>query len=64
MLGAIKDVDAIMSGDFPLSGSLIEATNNLKIIARVGIGYDNVDLDAATRKGIIVTNVPGALSER
>jgi D-3-phosphoglycerate dehydrogenase len=59
----VKDADAVMLGDFPLRSALIEMAHNLKIIARVGIGYDNVDLDAATRKGILVTNVPSALSD-
>jgi D-3-phosphoglycerate dehydrogenase len=59
----LKDVDAIMLGDDPLTGPMIEMASNLKIIARIGIGYNNVDLDVATRKGILVTNVPNALSE-
>ena len=63
MRGLIKDVDAIMLGDFRLTSTLIEMADNLKIIARVGVGYNNVDLDAATKKGILVTNVPGALSD-
>lgn len=38
---------------------LIEAGTNLKAIARAGVGVDNVDLDAATARGIIVMNTPG-----
>jgi D-3-phosphoglycerate dehydrogenase len=37
---------------------VIEAASDCRIIARYGIGYDNVDVDAATRRGIQVTNVP------
>jgi len=63
MIGLVRDADAIISGDSPLTGQILENTKSLKIIARVGVGYDNVDLDAATRRHIIVTNVPGALSD-
>jgi D-3-phosphoglycerate dehydrogenase len=58
MLTYIQDADAIMLGDFPLSSTLIESARRLKIIARVGIGYDGVDVSAASKKKILVTNVP------
>ena len=38
---------------------LLEAAENLKIIGRAGIGLDNVDIPAATRRGIVVMNTPG-----
>ncbi len=38
---------------------LLEAADNLKVIARAGIGLDNVDIEAATKKGIAVMNTPG-----
>ena len=37
---------------------VIAAANNLKVIGRAGIGVDNVDIPAATKKGIIVMNTP------
>ncbi|RUU63109.1 phosphoglycerate dehydrogenase, partial [Mesorhizobium sp. M7A.T.Ca.TU.009.01.1.1] len=37
---------------------LINAATNLKVIGRAGIGVDNVDIPAASRKGIIVMNTP------
>jgi glyoxylate reductase len=39
------------------------AGEQFKIIAQVAVGYDNIDLVAATRKGIFVTNTPGVLTE-
>ncbi|MFI5450032.1 MAG: hydroxyacid dehydrogenase [Candidatus Bathyarchaeia archaeon] len=63
MIECIRDVDAIMLGDFQLSNAIIETGEKLKIISRVGVGYNNVDVRAATRRKIIVTNVPGALSD-
>ncbi|MCA1785964.1 MAG: phosphoglycerate dehydrogenase, partial [Desulfobacteraceae bacterium] len=39
--------------------ALLDAADNLKVIARAGIGLDNVDIDAATKKGVAVMNTPG-----
>lgn len=39
---------------------VIEAGNNLRAIGRAGAGVDNIDLDAATQRGIVVMNAPGA----
>jgi D-3-phosphoglycerate dehydrogenase len=41
-----------------LTGDLIGRADNLKVIGRAGIGVDNVDVDAATKRGIIVANAP------
>src|SRR4030095_7153772 len=38
---------------------LIEAAKQLKVIGRAGVGVDNVDVDAATKRGVIVMNTPG-----
>lgn len=54
----IRDYDAILirSGT-KLTKDIIEASN-LKIIGRAGVGLDNVDIEAATKKGIVVVNAP------
>jgi len=39
---------------------IIAAASRLKVIGRAGIGFDNIDLEAASRKGIVVMNTPGA----
>lgn len=41
-----------------VDGEVIGAAGNLKVIARAGIGLDNVDVDAATRRGVMVVNAP------
>ena len=42
-----------------LTGEIIEKGDNLKVIGRAGVGLDNVDIEAATKKGVIVMNAPG-----
>ena len=55
----ISEYDAIIvRSETKLTGEIIEAANRLKVIGRAGIGLDNVDLAAATKKGIVVMNTP------
>ena len=42
-----------------VSERVLEAATNLKVVARAGIGLDNVDIDAATKKGVAIMNTPG-----
>ena len=42
-----------------VTGELIEAAENLKVIGRAGVGVENVDVEAASKKGIVVMNTPG-----
>jgi D-3-phosphoglycerate dehydrogenase len=57
---AIGDSVAAIAGVEPWSRRVIEAAPLLKVIARTGVGYDAIDLDAATEKGVFVTATPGA----
>ncbi|WP_075618851.1 2-hydroxyacid dehydrogenase [Paenisporosarcina indica] len=43
--------------------SLISQSSQLKIISNMAVGYNNIDIEAATEKGIMVTNTPGVLTE-
>ncbi|MGH3136549.1 MAG: phosphoglycerate dehydrogenase, partial [Gaiellaceae bacterium] len=53
----IGDFDAIVvRSATKLDASLIERAKRLKVIGRAGVGVDNVDVDAATRRGIVVAN--------
>lgn len=49
-----RPFDAVISRTLPLSREMIEAAPALRVIARHGVGYNNVDLEAATRRGIPV----------
>ncbi len=56
----LRDVDFIIASVTPnYDAEFFKHVSNLKLIARHGIGYNNIDLDAATRCGVIVTKVPG-----
>ncbi len=55
----IKDYDALMiRSSSKITEDIIAAADRLKVIGRAGVGVDNVDIDAATDKGIIVINSP------
>lgn len=57
---AIRDADAAILGLDACEATVLEASLRLEVVSRYGVGVDNVDLDAARRLGIAVTNTPGA----
>ena len=57
-LVALHRPDAILTCWAPVSSAAIAASPGLRVVARMGVGLDNIDVDAATRHGILVTNVP------
>jgi len=59
LLEAVANVEAIIIRSDLITAEVIEAAKNLKIVVRAGAGYDNVDLKAATAKGVVVMNTPG-----
>jgi D-3-phosphoglycerate dehydrogenase len=56
---AVKGITAIIIRSDIVDKSIIDASDALRIVVRAGAGYDNVDLAAATAKGIVVMNTPG-----
>jgi D-3-phosphoglycerate dehydrogenase / 2-oxoglutarate reductase len=54
----LLQANAILCNLFPMSSRIIDRLQSCRIISRYGVGYDNVDVDAATRKKIWVSNVP------
>jgi D-3-phosphoglycerate dehydrogenase len=60
LVGMVGDVDGMIAGLDNIDQAVIEAASRLRVIARYGVGVDNVDLDAARSRGIVVTNTPGA----
>jgi D-3-phosphoglycerate dehydrogenase len=57
---ALKDSDAlIVRSAVKANANLIDQANAVRVIGRAGVGVDNVDVDAATKRGIVVMNTPG-----
>ena len=59
LIEAAKSADAMIIRSDKITPAVIEAADKLKIVVRAGAGYDNVNLEAATAKGIVVMNTPG-----
>ena len=55
---AFSGANGILVNLFPMTAELIESLHGCRVISRYGVGYDNVDVEAATRRGIWVTFVP------
>ena len=62
MCELVADVDAAIVSLDPLTEKVLAGGPRLKMVARCGVGYDNIDVAAAARMGVFVTNVPGANS--
>lgn len=59
LIQVIREYDAlIVRSQTQVTREIIQAADRLKVIARAGVGVDNIDIEAATEKGIIVINAP------
>lgn len=58
LAAAVADADAVITQFAPINADVIAAMGRAKAIVRYGIGYDNVDCDAARARGIPVCNIP------
>lgn len=56
---AVKDADALIVRSDKITAEVVEYAQNLKIVVRAGAGYDNLDLEALTAKGVVAMNTPG-----
>ena len=64
LLRRVADKDALISVlTEKIDAEVLEAGPALKIVANVAVGYDNIDVPAATRRGVVVTNTPDVLTE-
>jgi len=59
LIGLLRDADAVIAANDLFTARVMDACPGLKIIARTGVGYDAVDVEAATQRGIAVTITPG-----
>ncbi len=58
MIEVVKDADAIVTVYAEVTEKVINSAEKCKIIVRTGIGVNNIDIDAATKRGIYVANIP------
>jgi glyoxylate reductase len=64
LLGEVHGVRAILASVTErIDQELLDAVPSLKVVAEYGVGYDNIDVAACTRRGVIVCNTPGVLAE-
>ena len=59
LIKGVADIDALIIRSDKVTAEVIAAAPKLKIVVRAGAGYDNVDLAAASARGIVVMNTPG-----
>jgi lactate dehydrogenase-like 2-hydroxyacid dehydrogenase len=60
---ACREIEGLMAAGARVSEDLLERAPRLRVIANVGVGYDNIDVAACTRRRILVTNTPDVLTE-
>jgi len=63
LLECASEVDAMIVAFENISERVIQTATNLKVVAKHGAGVDNIDMAAATKRGIVVTSAPGANSD-
>jgi len=64
LLDAVCDVHGVVSLlSERIDGELMDSAPNLEVVANYAVGYNNVDVDAATARGIMVTNTPGVVTD-
>lgn len=59
LLSAVADADALIVRSDKVTAEVVAAAPSLKIVVRAGAGYDNIDLQACTERGIVAMNTPG-----
>lgn len=60
ILELVPEASAIIVGLVPITEKIIEKSSKLKIVSMYGVGFNHIDLEAARKKGVIVTNCPGS----
>ncbi|MGH7306279.1 MAG: C-terminal binding protein [Candidatus Rokuibacteriota bacterium] len=58
MIAGTRDADALVVSSWPATRGVMSALEGLKVVVRTGVGYDVVDVPAATELGVIVVNIP------
>jgi phosphoglycerate dehydrogenase-like enzyme len=59
----VHDAVAVIADADPFDDEVLRRAASLRMLVRIGVGLDSVDLDAATRRGVVVTTTPGVVHE-
>jgi D-3-phosphoglycerate dehydrogenase/(S)-sulfolactate dehydrogenase len=59
LIELLRGIDGAIVSTDPFTARVIQAADRLKVISRTGVGYDAVDVPAATQRGVMVTTTPG-----
>ncbi len=63
LLAAIPDYEAlVVRSETKVTAEVLSAAGNLIVVGRAGVGVDNIDVDAATQRGVVVVNAPAAIT--
>jgi D-3-phosphoglycerate dehydrogenase len=60
LIDALQGMAASLASIEPYTAAVLAETPDLRVISRIGVGYDAIDVDEATRRGIVVCTTPGA----
>jgi len=60
---ACREVEGLVASGARVTAELLEQAPHLRVVSTVGVGYDNIDVAACTRRRILVTNTPGVVTE-
>jgi D-3-phosphoglycerate dehydrogenase len=63
LAAAVHDVSGVMPSGVRISEDVIARAPKLCVVANIGVGYDNVEVEACNKRGIMVTNTPDVLTE-
>ncbi len=63
LIAEARECDAIIAATDPYCAETFKALPRLKLVARCGVGIDSVDLNAASKAGVLITNVPHAMTD-
>ena len=64
LIEAVADAEGVLgSAMLPVDAGVLDAAPRLRVVSNFGVGFDNVDVAAATARGILVCNTPGVLSD-
>ncbi len=59
LINLLADCQGVLAGSEPYTPKVIESLPNLRVIARTGVGFDAIDLEACDKAGVVVTTTPG-----